>query len=193
MSVRLILLVAAACLSGCATVRGPVAPEPVTLGEVNAELGDRDARVYFADETFVRGRVTVGPVVTTVRTRELGARAIPTSTIATIRTDVGRGPRRGAAEGAAVGALPGLGLVVYASVPAWYCPTRSRPRCAGEGRSVRYGGLALAAAGALAGALAGAVRTDRRHYATVYRAPITRYPDAAAELRAAAPDSTRAP
>ena len=194
MTMRLPALLLALALAGCASTRPPgTLPPPVTLAQVNAALAGERATVYYADGTSERAYVEIGPELSTVRPGRT-ARAVPTAQIAQVEIDDSMTPGEGAVRGLQIGAGPGaiaFGAGVLLSA------VDERPTacfiCISAGEAIAILGVLGGAAGAVIGPTVGAISTSPEYPVTVYRAPITRYPDAAAELRAAAPDSAPTP
>lgn len=185
---RCSLLLVVLVLTGCASSRPPgTLPEPVTLAEVNRALAEQRATVYFADgREPERWYVEVGPETTRLlgKARVIGGpevRRIPTGEIAQIEIDDSLSAGQGAKRGAGYGALSGLPLVAMGLYAAATCTT-------GENDYSCLGALAIplgagvSTVGGIVGAGAGAATTARRYPVTVYRAPVTRYPDAVLAL-----------
>ena len=174
---RLPTLLLAVVLAGCASTRPPgTLPAPVTLAEVNRVLAGERATVYYADGTSERAYIEIGPELSTVRRRRSArtARTVPTAELAQVEIDDSLSRGEGAARGAARGAVPGL-VVAGASLAAGAgCEQQA---CLGVGL-LFVGGAAAAIVGTGAGAVLGSVSASERYPVTVYRAPITRYPDA---------------
>ena len=195
---RASLLLVAVLVTGCASTRSPgTLPEPTTLKEVNEVLADERAWVYFADgREPERWRVEVGPESTRLtgeRRLVRGPRVniVPTSEISHIEIDdsltAGEGAVTGIHYTTGVSLVTiGTGLLVDAversnCTEFGTCP----PWTTGAGIALLGGTVGLA--GIAVGPVVGGATTAKRYPVTVYRAPVTRYPDAALALMEADP------
>ena len=182
---RAFLLLSALALTGCATSRAPTTPfPPTTLQEVNAILESRLALVTLEDGTEVRAYARVGPMHTVLSRRAVaeagsGEGLVPTSAIVHIAVDDSPTESQGAIGGTIVGMVPG-GIMVLSGFSV-YATSNCREFCV-DGVALISMGAFLAQLGAGLGREAGAAIGRQKHFVVVYKAPVTRYPDAALVL-----------
>ena len=194
-----LLVVAVGLLAGCASSRttGSLSPgtlpAPTTLQGVNAVLLDTQATVHFSDSRPpFRAFVRITPETTTLKVWNGisfdAPREIATHEIAFVEVDDSQSVGQGAWRGLKYGTLTGVTTIGF-GVALSAVDERGEGNWFSPGETIVIMGVLGTAALTPVATLLGAVSTARHYPVVVYRAPVSRYPDAVPEQRVSLPDS----